>query len=347
MISFKDFEEDILSIREYIKHIKLVKKVVKDNRTSSNVSMIEFCSHISSFRTSKKLFEYKSIVISLYGILEKYTNLWIQEHINSLPSLITRYDDLPEPIRNNNFQLSIRLITLISEKKNTKFDGIKKEDVLLKLNNCVNSKGSYVLNEEAFYPLSGNLKHSKVVDAFKTINIDLNQAFRKNEKFTEFYLKTYNSSIDNKKGSDAFKIIDDIVELRNEVAHGNRIDNIFDVDEFEQYLVFLENYFRTVYESITEKEIEYEAKFLFKKIENVINVYRQGTVLCFEVEDTIISKGDFIIIKTHDSHFYKKEIFEIHKDNSPYEKLEITEKAKIGINLGGGITMNQEFYRKL
>lgn len=346
MISFEDFEDEILSIREYIKHIKLVRQVVKGNRTSDEPSIVEFCSHISSIRTSKKIFEYKAIVISLYGILEKYTNLWIQDHINSLPSLITRYDDLPEKIKNNNFQLSIRLIALISDKKNTKFEGIKKEDVLLKLNNCVNSNGNYALNEEAFYPLSGNLKHSKVVEAFKTIDIDLNQAFKKSKRFAEFYQNTYNSHIHNKKDSDAFKLIDDIVDLRNDVAHGNCIDNIFDIDEFEQYIVFLENYFKTIYEAIIEKETEYEAKFSFQKIENVLGVYKQGTVLCFELEDTTISKGDIIIIKTHDNHFYKKEIIQICKDSIFHERIEIKEKVEIGINLGGNIAKSQEFYRK-
>ena len=346
IISFKEFNDDILSIREYIKHIKLIRKIVKNNRASSDEVMKEFYSQISLFRTSKKMFEYKSIVISLYGILEKYVTFWIQEHINTLPSLIARYDDLPEKIQNNNFQLSIRLITLINEKRSTKFDGIVKEDVLLKLNNCVNNKGNYVLNEEAFYPLSGNLKHSRVVEAFKTIDIDLNQAFRKNQKFREFYAELYNSSIDNKKDSDAFKIIDDIVELRNEVAHGNRIDNIIDVDEFERYIVFLENYFKTIYETIIEKEIEYEAQFLFERIESVINVVRNGTVLCFELEDTTINKGDVIIIKTFDNHFYKKEILEIQKDHCTYDRLEITKKVQIGINLGGGIKNNQVFYRK-
>lgn len=346
IILFEDFEADLLSIREYIKHIKLVRNVVKENGMSRNEAMMEFCSHISSFRTSKKLFEYKSIVITLYGILEKYTNLWIQEHINNLPSLIAAYDDLPELIKNNNFQLSIRLITLINDKKNAKFDGIKKEDILLKLNNCVNNEGNYSLNEEAFYPLSGNLKHLKIVEAFKTIDIDLNQVFKKNKGFIEFYSEIYNSSIENKKATDAFKLIDEIVELRNEVAHGSRIDNIFDVDEFEHYIVFLENYFRAIYESIIEKEIEYEAKFLFKRIENVKNVYKQGSVLCFEIEDAVIRKGDIIIIKSHGNHFYKKEILEIHKDRCEYEILEINEKCDIGVNLGGGININQEFYIK-
>ena len=347
IISFEEFENDILSVREYIKHISLVGKIVKENKASSNESMKEFCSHISSFRTNKKIFEYKSIIVSLYGILEKHINIWIQDHINTIPFLISKYDDLPEIIKNNNFQYSIRLITLITEKKNAKFDGIKKEDVLMKLNNCLNQKDNYVLNEEAFYPLSGNLKHSKVVDAFRAIDIDLNQTFKNNEQFVDFYKQIYNGSIDNKKGSDVFRIIDDIVELRNEVAHGSRIDNIFNFDEFEHYIVFLEKYCRTIFESIIEKEIEYESKFLYKKIENVINVFQQGSVLCFEIEDAIMTKGDIVIIQTPDNHFLKKEILEIQKDMKACEKLVITEKIEIGINLGGGITSKQKFYRKL
>ena len=68
-----------------------------------------------SFGKSKKIFEYKAIIISLYGIIEKYIGIWIQEHIDTLPNIIKNYNDLPSTLRKNNFDLSIKLISLINE----------------------------------------------------------------------------------------------------------------------------------------------------------------------------------------------------------------------------------------
>jgi len=346
IISFKDFDDDIRSIREYIKHINLTNKIVKENRASSNESLSEFCSHLSSFRTNKKILEYKAIIVSLYGILEKYINIWIRDHVDRIPLLITKYDDLPKTIRENNFQNSIKLISLISENRNAKYDGIKKEDILKKLNNCLNQKGNYYLNGEAFMPLSGNLKHSKIIEAFKVVDIDLSKKFKRNKQFVDFYKTTNNCSLDN-KGNDCFKTIDDIVDLRNEVAHGSQIDNIINLTDFEDYIVFLEKYGKAIFESIIEREIEYELKCSYTEIENIMHIFKRGSVLSFEIENAVIKKGDIIIIKTQDNNFFKKKIIEIQKDKITHDMLLITQKTDIGINLGEGLTYGQKFYRKL
>jgi len=80
-VSLQNFKHDINSIREYIKHINLINKVEANNRSSCEESLREFNEHLRSFSRNKKLFEYKAIVISLYGILENYINVWIKEHV--------------------------------------------------------------------------------------------------------------------------------------------------------------------------------------------------------------------------------------------------------------------------
>ncbi len=346
VISLDDFKTDIASIREYIKHIDLVNGIAKDNRDSKDKTLTEFCSHLSRFRTYKKIFEYKSIVISLYGILEKHINIWIREHTETIPRLILRYDELPEIIRENNFSFSIRLISLISENRFAKYEDLNKEDILAKLNNCLKQGGLYSLNAEAFMPFSGNLKHSKVIEAFKNLNIDLSKYLKSNKQFVDFYKTKFSKPIDN-KGEEAFKQINEIVELRNDISHGSQVDTILNINEFEDYIFFLEKYGIAIFESILEKEIEYEANHIYEEVKDIINVYHKGSVLCFEIENTVISKGDFIIVKTADDHYLKKSILEIQKDNIPYDELEVSSKVSIGVNLGSGITKKQKFYIKI
>ncbi len=346
VISLKEFETDIASIREYIKHIDLINEIAKEQRASSDKTLKEFCTHLSGFRTHKKIFEYKSIVISLYGILEKHINIWIREHTDIIPRLILEYAELPEIIKENNFSLSIRLILLISENRYAKYESLDKEDILIKLNNCLKQSGLYSLNGEAFMPFSGNLKHSKIIEAFKNLNIDLSKNIKNNKQFADFYKTKYSKHIDN-KGDELFKKINEIVELRNDIAHGSQIDNILNINEFEDYIVFLEKYGKAIFESIAEKEIEYEAEYVYEEIKKIINVYHHGSVLCFEIGATIISKGDFIIVKTPDNHFLKKEIVEIQKDRISYNDLEVVSKESLGVNLGSGLTKRQKFYIRI
>jgi hypothetical protein len=347
------FKKDIDSIREYIKHIKLINNIGLKNRDSTEKllgdsqlknSLNEFSEHLYSFSTDKKLFEHKAIVISLYGVLEKHIGIWIQEHIDTLPNIIISYDKLPEKIYKSHFDLSIKLISLISENKFSKYEHLKKEDVLIRLSSCINNSLDYKLNSDSFTPLSGNLKHSKIVEAFKPLDIDIVKNLKNNNKFSKFLKETYGDNIAN-KGDELFAKIDDLVTQRNDIAHGVNIDNILNITEFDDYIEFLENYGQAIFETIIEKEIQYEASFLYTEIKNIKGVYNKK-ILCFEIENNKIKVGDNIIIKTTDDNFIKKEILEIQKDNEVFDELDITDKTDIGINLGSGIAKNQIFYIK-
>ena len=237
------------------------------------------------------------------------------------------------------------LISLISENRFAKYDHLKKEDVLTKLSSCINNPSGYKLNSDAFSPLSGNLKHSKIVEAFKPLDIELVKQLKVNNQFSAFLKGKYGNNISN-KGDELFTTIDDLVIRRNDIAHGTPIDNILNITEFDEYLEFLENYGKAIFETIVEKEIQYEATYLYTKIANIKGVYKKGSVLCFEIENHRIETGDYIIIQTPEKYFIKKEILEIQENNITSDRLDITSKTDIGVNLGDGVTKNQIFYIK-
>jgi hypothetical protein len=252
---------------------------------------------------------------------------------------------LPEKIRENHFNLSIKLISVITENKLSKYEHLKKEDVLIRLSSCINKPLDYKLNSDSFTPSSGNLKHSKIAEAFKPLDIELVKKLKSNLQFSEFLKERYGNNIAN-KGEDLFILIDELVSFRNDIAHGVEIDSILGLTEFDDYIDFLERYGQAIFETLVEKETEYEASFLYTKIVNIKRVFSHGSVLCFEIENSKIKVGDYIIIKNPDNYFIKKEILEIQKDKEAFDELDITDKIDIGINLGSGITKNQIFYIK-
>lgn len=343
-ISLQNFKDDIFNIKEYIKHISLVDKIKSSNHDIETESLKEFCEHIHSFGTDKKIFEYKAIVISLYGILEKYINNWVQEHIELLPYLAKKYDDLPEKIRKNHFDLSIRLISLVSENRLSKYEHLQKEDILINLSSCLESSFLYTLNGEAFTPLSGNLKHQKIVDALNNLDIDLQRSLKTNSELKVLWVEEYGNNIEN-RGSELFSIIDDLVTRRNDISHGANIDDILNITRFSEYIKFLEHYGIAIFEAILEKEAEYESKYIFEKIDNIKGVFKQGSILCFEIENSNIKVGDYIIVQAK-NRFIKKEIVSIEVDKENVDNIYFNEKTDVGVNLGNGITQNQVFYIK-
>lgn len=344
-ISLRNFEDDINNIKEYIKHIDLINGIEKNNRDSRIGSIKAFNENLYVFGRSKRLFEYKAIVITLYGVLEKYIGVWIQEHIDTLSNIILNFEDLPEKLRTNHFNLSIKLISLIIENRYAKYEHLQKEDVLINLSSCIKKPLEYELNGNAFSPLSGNLKHSKIVEVLKPLDIELVPKLKVNNEFSQYLKDKYGGNISN-RGDDLFTPIDDLVIRRNDIAHGMDIDDILNISEFDYYIEFLASYGKAIFETIAEKEIQYEAKFLYKKIANVKGVFRHGSILCFEIENQKIEKGDHIIIQTPEKYFLKKKILEIQENGIPFDKMDIAMKTNIGVNLGSGITAKQKFYIK-
>jgi len=345
-ISLENFLKDINNIREYIKHIELINNIGETYDTSTELIIKPFIEHLHGFRTEKKLFEYKAIVISLYGILEKYIEIWIKEHVNRLSYLIPDYRKLPEKVNKSHFDLSIKLIALISENRYVKYEKLSKENILTTLSSCITQPLDFKFNSDAFSPMSGNLKHIKIVESFKPLDIDLRLKLKKNENFSIYLKSLFGKNIEHKTSESLYFNIDDLVRRRNDIAHGTNIDDTLDLSSIIEYIEFLEKYGIAISEILCEKEIEYESFFFYKKINVIKGIFQRGSILGFEMENNLIKKGDFIIIKTSDNRFIKKEILEIEVNKVSYDVLTITDKIDVGINLGGGITANQQFFIK-
>lgn len=342
----KQFIDDVGDVREYMKYIDLASNIESRNRISDDESLIKFRKYLHDFGVSKKIFEYKAITISLYGILEKYIGLWIREYIGQLPRAVFSYNDFSEKFREDHFNLSIKLISLIGENKSAKYEHIKKEDVLARLSSCINSPLSYELNGDAFYLHSGNLKHSKIAEAFSCLGIKLTARLKVIGQRTGGFLCGNERNISN-RGEELFKLIDDLVVRRNDIAHGENIDDILNITEFSDYVDFLEGYGKAVFQTLVEKNHEYEANHLYEKIDHVKGIYKKGSVLCFEIENNEIKKGDFVIMRINDGSFFKKEILGIQKDNEEFDGLSITSSESVGVDLGGGLANSNTFFIKI
>ncbi|MBW4666207.1 MAG: hypothetical protein KME60_01895 [Cyanomargarita calcarea GSE-NOS-MK-12-04C] len=347
--SLESFKKEINQVREYFKHIEYVNDLVVSSLSQIDNEQIKALlntlkDHHRSFGTAQRIFEYKASIISLYGLLEKYIEIWIKEYLDSLSSLVIEYSQIDEKIRNNHFELSLKLISTITSRESAKYQHLTKEQVLKKLNECIVNPTSYKFNTEAFVLSSGNLKHKQIVKLFELINVSLNEVLKKNQTLIEYIRNDKQiKNIANVNTDSLYNRINDLVERRNEIAHGSEILDILSISGLEPYLEFLEKYCQAIFETLIEELIKQESMYTFQKIGKGFQIFA-NKILAFEIENYRIKVGDILIIETAEGNFYKKPILTIQLDKVSHTEIMITEKTKIAVSVEPKIKENQTFY---
>lgn len=340
-ISWGKFQEELNQIRQYIQHIQYVQNVldsaIVEENTTIKTSLQNLKKHDKNFKNQRRIFEYKAVIISLYGLLEKYVKTWIEEYLKKITILISDYNQIDDKIKDNHFKLSLKLIDNIIRGIE---EDITKEEVLINLNSCIANHFPYVINTKAFVLSSGNLKHNKIVELFQFLNIDLNNELIKNEKLNQ---EIGVSNIERREKDILYYKINDLVERRNVIDHDSSVDNTLDISELEVYIQFLEVYCQAIFETISEKIIQQESIHTFQKIEKIIDIYN-NKILAFTLENYTIKVGDIIIIETAEGKFYKKPILEIQLNKKSHQELTIYEKNNIAVRVDSKIKDNQKFY---
>ncbi|WP_066348654.1 HEPN domain-containing protein [Geminocystis sp. NIES-3708] len=118
--SLDELTREINLVRKYLTHIKYVNELTNYFISETDNKQIQLLlenlkEHDKNFRTDKRIFEYKAVIISLYALIEKYVEIWIKEYLDSLAKLIPDYNQLDDKIRNNHFELSLKLMALVNE----------------------------------------------------------------------------------------------------------------------------------------------------------------------------------------------------------------------------------------
>lgn len=328
---YESFYTELTQIKDYIKHIEQVNNIAK---IEVNIdSFKEFDTHYKTFEKDKKTFEYKAIIISLYGLIEKYIELWVQEYLNCISKLIP-YNKLANTISEKHFVLSLKLINIIIEGRSDKYKNLKKDTILNNLNNCTVAPQNYKFNTAAFIIQSGNLKHTRIEEIFKNIDIPIGKLLIKDKDLIDA-IGINTLRISNTEPEVLFSKLNEIVDRRNTIAHGGIIDNILSLPEIEPYIEFLEKYCIAIFNILEELFVKSHIVEQFNIIE-LINVFKQKTInpiIAFSIENYKIKIGDFIIIETSEGHFYMKEIKSLQVNNTDYTELIIEQKTEVGLSI--------------
>lgn len=315
---FVDFQKDIIELRQHINYIKSISSQVTQG---SDISL-----YINSL--SNRKFNYKSLVISLYGTIESYAEKFIMKYLEELSSLIKEYSNLKKTIQDKNIFNTASLALKVMEQKLIKYNHLKETDLISNLHSCIINSSGYLINYDAFTMLTGNMTHSRMSDLFKQVGIDLNLKFG---KYTDFNLSSENQ----------FKKLDELVEMRNEVAHGS-MSSFLDPSQIEEYVDFIERYFNNLLIvlkiDIKQEKLNYWKNNYAVKIDNT-SVFNGNIIGFNNVQNLKVSTTSLIIIQKADTSYQVANVLSIKQ----FENGSITLKLEPETNLKS----THQFYIKL
>jgi hypothetical protein len=295
--------------------------------------------HYDSFQ-NKKILEYNTIIISLYGYFENYIEEMIKAYISSIRNYSNYFQDMPQKIIDNHSELSAQLIQIKNLPKYQNIVSIDK--VIINMNSCITGNPDFEINLNAYTYHTSNFRETSINEFFSKVGIDqISSIILKYPKFNEYLNENEISK------SIAFNIINDIADRRNQVAHGS-VDNILSTEILMDYINFCELYCETLYEVLFMSLLEHQiSKNAHQRCLNSPLLVYGRNVVWFNVENLHLRVGDFVYAKTNnlaEPIRYGTVQSLLNSENVLLEEIKSEETCQIGIEVDFKVSMNYTYY---
>lgn len=342
-VLFEHFNR-IESLKEYLKLLSEIKNL--SNKEISNLIL-----PVSSFLTfiDRRKYEYNLAIINLYGIFESFIEKIIVAYLRDYTKLFTEYALLPEKLTINHLRLSTELIS----STNSKYEHILKETIVKNLHSCMSNSRGFSLNLEAFTQHSANFRKEIISQTFANINItDMISKIKGNEKLINFLLEKNNLEKNNIKGIKCndnlfFGDLDDLIERRNCISHGNLSDDLLSEELIILYADYIKLLINAIYDGL---EYNYNYTYFDNKPSTELEFKDiiRSEILCVFSNGLSYKQGDVIFAFNETTKQLKKlTIQNLQIDNIDFKEITSNTNNYIGILLDSKIKPNYKFYKPL
>jgi hypothetical protein len=292
----------------------------------------------------KRRFDYNSIVISLYGLLEQFVEALVRGYTNRLNDLVPDYIALPEALRNGHLELSL---TLLNRLESSRFRAtITREDVIANLHSCLSNAKPYRLNAEAFAYHSANFRVEVIDAAFSRVGFpSLSQRLHYYPPFAEYLAQIF-PGVDTQrlKLEEIYAILNDLADRRNEVAHGQPSE-LLSNEILLDYVAYIRAYSTALHEAVYCDALLIEARLRAVTLGAPIAVY-DNKIVCVELKDTPIKVGDVLMAETGFSMrpVVAGEILELQINKTAVHDVPASASVKIGARVDFHAKENYSYF---
>jgi hypothetical protein len=349
--SLTNFQKGLMDLSLYIEGLQLEQNLqfpsdLKKNAVEWEIKALKFFEHLTRTRASKKQFNYNSIIVSLYGLVERYIEDLLRSYIKFLGKIFPSYKALPDQIVNNHINGSFELL---KKAEQNRYRGTyTKEDIIANLHLCVNDPDNFKLNVDAFTQHTANFRRGVINDLFTTAGLPnvcklvLNHinfnSFLQEQGLDKLQSKINGTSFSNKKEDQqksfeekAFFFLNDLAERRNEVAHGVPSE-LLEHQLLLEYIKFFNIFGETLYKVIIHHLLQHEVEHCGFKIGRPSDVLKNGTVIIINIKDASIKTGDYIAGKNA-NEFILGDILELQVNDQSVSEIKPVQNLAVGIRI--------------
>lgn len=322
---------------------KLLSKLKLTDDTPEILLLSSLSGKLKSFNTVKRTFNYNSIIISLYGYFEKFIEDLLVTYIDRLQSLNFKYKDLPDAIQKSHYKLSL---TFLEKVEKTGYSGsITKEEIIKNLHTCINLNGDYQLNKDAYAQHSSNFRLQVIDESFSHIGVQkISDQTLKVHSFVNYIKEQYEIGLEgNVSIEQAYTILNDLAERRNDVAHGVP-NEILSNEILLEYIKYFQFYSEALVQVLLSHFYKIEAEVKGDLLGQITNVFQDGNVVCIFSNKQSIKVDDELIGK-NSSQVIKAKILSIKLDDNSITEVNNDQDYELGLLLDSKFKDNFQVYR--
>jgi hypothetical protein len=301
------------------------------------------------FRTknNKARYDYNTIIISLYGYLERFIEDLVGEYLALIASRVPTFAELPLPIQEKHLSLSLELARKADYQRYA--GSVRVDDIVAKLHACFSTPEKYQLNDQAFALHTANFRHSVVAATFALSGIaDIGKSLKQTEPFVAF-LREEDPERDVRiylGGEDdiVFARLNDLANRRNDVAHGTPVDEILSRELLRSYIDFIAAYSTSLALVVHERSLPFMLKHAISLGAPITVI--NNRIVCVNLPAGQIDVGDMLIAKTQESSrpFRGGPIKEIEQNHIQLKTVNGGPGVQVGMLVDFGAKKNQQFY---
>lgn len=289
ILMFKKQLSTISQHNECFSLLPTILKIVKETNINADKIIEKW--------TNERIFNYRSNIISLYGCFEQFIESSVKEYVNELLKVCSNFMDLDNSIKNEYIEKWKALHGKLHYNKYQEITPIYMIESLYR--SMIENKNEVIA--ECFLQNGGNYKHEEIMKVFSNLGFhDIRSCLKHYEPLASFF---------SKNGFDNYATIDELVERRNEIAHGVNSNNLVSESIVLDYIGYIEKYALSITEYLKDQIFNH----LWRKrkayaVYKPSNYYAKPSIVEFSERDVILIEGMDFLVKRTDG-FYPRYLY--------------------------------------
>lgn len=271
----RDFESRLDEVESYWNHLAVSARIRETARPPVDNSESPPAGDATLSPGLRKVFDYASVIVALYGSVEDYVERLVEHCTVVLQRSADGYSKLPSALRKHHERLSIRLADQISQ---SSYRGVLNlQSVADNLSDCLADRNPFQLNTEAFAIHGANIRRDIVREMFSRLAIDqIDQAVESHHQVVSLMSELGRDS------REIFHYLNDLAARRNVVAHGERPQDVISVGMMPEYFKAIRAFGAALFDSALVGLLNHITPKKLVSLGVPTAVYQAGRVVCFE-----------------------------------------------------------------